>query len=116
MLGAAVFAASRDGRRYRFTVGVVLTSALVSVLHGLWDSMGGISTIDAIIATGDVVPAFEYDTLRAGTQGEVGEITTGVYVLGLGIVSLIGGLSLRSIVRRHGPRDRALSEEHASLR
>ena len=116
VLGAAVFAASRDGRRYRFTIGVVLTYVLVAVLHGLWDSMGGISTIIAIVATGNVVPAFEYNTLRAGTQGEVGEITTGVYVLGLGIVSLIGGLSLRSIVRRHRPRDRAMSEEHAALR
>jgi RsiW-degrading membrane proteinase PrsW (M82 family) len=114
VLGAAIFAASRDGRRYRFTIGVVLTYVLVAVLHGLWDSMGGISTIIAVIATGNVVPAFEYDTLRAGTQGEVGEITTGVYVLGLGVVSVIGGLSLRSILRRHRPRDRAMSEQHAA--
>ncbi|GAA4738966.1 hypothetical protein GCM10025783_07150 [Amnibacterium soli] len=116
VLGAAVFAASRDGRRYRFTVGVVLAYVLVAVLHGLWDSMGGISTIIAIVATGNAVPAFEYGTLRTGTRGEVGAITTGVYVLGLGVVSVIGGLSLRAIVRRHRPRDRAMSQEHATLR
>jgi RsiW-degrading membrane proteinase PrsW (M82 family) len=114
VLGAAIFAASRDGRRYRLTIGVVVAYVLVSVLHGLWDSMGGISTIVAIIATGNAVPAFEYNTLRPGTQGEVGEISTGVYALGLGVVSVIGGLVLRGIVRHHRPRDRALSEQHAS--
>jgi RsiW-degrading membrane proteinase PrsW (M82 family) len=114
VLGAAIFAASRDGRRYRLTIGVVGVYLLVSVLHGLWDSMGGISTIIAIVSTGNVVPAFQYDTLRPGTQGEVGEITTGVYVLGLGVISVVGGLALRAIVRHHAPRDRTMSEQHAS--
>jgi RsiW-degrading membrane proteinase PrsW (M82 family) len=113
VLGAAIFAASRDGRRYRFTLGIVLVYALVAVLHGLWDSMGGISTIIAIISTGNVVPALYYNTLRPGTRGQVGEITTGIYVLGLGIVSIIGGLSLRGIVRHHRSRDHAVSEQHA---
>ncbi|GAA2754541.1 PrsW family intramembrane metalloprotease [Amnibacterium kyonggiense] len=114
VLGAALFAASRDGRRYRFAVGVVLAYLLVAVLHGLWDAMGGISTIIAIVATGNAVPAFEYDTLRPGTQGEVGGISNGVYVLGLGVVSVLGGLTLRGIVRHHRPRDRAMSEQHAA--
>ncbi|MGT2424646.1 PrsW family intramembrane metalloprotease [Amnibacterium kyonggiense] len=114
VLGAALFAASRDGRRYRFTVGVVLAYLLVAVLHGLWDSMDGISTIVAILSTGNAVPALYYNSLRPGTQGEVGEITTGVYVLGLGLVSLIGGLALRGLVRRHRTRDRAISEQHAA--
>jgi RsiW-degrading membrane proteinase PrsW (M82 family) len=114
VLGAAIFAASRDGRRYRFTVGVVLAYLLVAVLHGLWDSMGGISTIVALVVTGNTLPAFVYGGLRPGTQGEVGEITTGVYVLGLGVVSVIGGIALRGIVRHHRSRDRALSESHAA--
>ena len=114
VLGAALFAASRDGRRYRFAIGVVLAYLLVAVLHGLWDSMDGISTIVAILSTGNAVPALYYNTLRPGTSGEVGEITTGVYVLGLGVVSLIGGLTLRALVRRHRSRDRAISEQHAA--
>jgi RsiW-degrading membrane proteinase PrsW (M82 family) len=113
VLGAAIFASSHDGRRYRFAIGVVGTYLLVAVLHGLWDSMGGISTILAILATGNAVPAFEYNTLRPGTQGEVGAISTGVYVLGLGVVSVVAGLALRWILRRHIPRDRAMSEQHA---
>jgi RsiW-degrading membrane proteinase PrsW (M82 family) len=113
VLGAAIFAASQDGRRYRFRVGIVLTYLLVAVLHGLWDSMGGISTIIAILATGNAVPAFMYNTLRAGTQGEVGEISTGVYLLGLGVVSVLGGLALRWLLRRHRGRDRDLSTAHA---
>ena len=114
VLGAALFAASRDGRRYRFTAGVLLAYLLVAVLHGLWDSMGGISTIIAIVSTGNAVPALSSGTLRPGTRGEVGEITTGVYVLGLGVISVIGGLTLRGIVRHHRPRDRAMSEQHAA--
>jgi hypothetical protein len=113
VLGAAIFAASGDGRRYRFRGGVVVTYLLVAVLHGLWDSMGGISTIVAILATGNAVPAFVYNTLRAGTQGEVGEISTGVYLLGLGVVSVLGGLALRRQIRRHRARDRQLSALHA---
>lgn len=113
VLGAAIFAASRDGRRYRLSIGVVLTYLLVAVLHGLWDSMGGISTIIAILSTGNAVPALYYNTLRPGTAGEVGAITTGVYVLGLGVVSVIGGIALRGIVRHHRTRDRALSEQLA---
>ena len=115
VLGAAIFAASRDGRRYRLRIGVVVTYVLVAVLHGLWDSMGGISTIVALVATGNVVPALEYNTLRAGTQGEVGDISTGVYLLGLGIVSVLGGLALRWIVRRNRARDRELSEAHVMV-
>ncbi len=115
VLGAAIFAASRDGRRYRFRVGIVVTYVLVAVLHGLWDSMGGISTIVAVLATGNAVPAFMYNTLRAGTQGEVGEISTGVYLLGLGVVSVLGGLALRWLLRRHRGRDRDLSSAHAEV-
>jgi protease PrsW len=114
VLGAAIFAASRDGRRSRLSAGVVLVYLLVAVLHGLWDSMGDLSTIIAVVATGNAVPAFTEHTLRRGTAGEVGAVTTGVYVLGLGVVSVIGGLALRGIVRHHRPRDRALSADHAA--
>jgi RsiW-degrading membrane proteinase PrsW (M82 family) len=113
VLGAAIFAASRDGSRYRFRISVVVVYVLVAVLHGLWDSMGGISTIVAILATGNAVPALMYNTLRPGTQGEVGEISTGVYLLGLGVVSVLGGLALRWLIRRHRSRDRDLSVAHA---
>jgi len=110
VLGAAIFAASRDGRRYRFRVGIVVTYVLVAVLHGLWDSMGGISTIIAIVATGNTAPALLYNTLRPGTQGEVSDLATGVYVIGLAVVSVLGGLALRWTLRRHRDRDRTLSE------
>ena len=113
VLGAAIFAASRDGRRYRMRFSIVVIYVLVAVLHGLWDSMGGISTIVAILATGNAVPVFMYNTLRAGTQGEVGAISTGVYLLGLGVVSVLGGVALRWTVRRHRGRDRDLSSVHA---
>ena len=55
------------------------------------------------------MPAFVYNTLQAGTQGEVGEISTGVYVIGLGVVSVVGGVALRWTLRRNRGRDRTLS-------
>lgn len=116
VLGAAIFAASRDGRRYRFRISIVLTYLLVAVLHGLWNSMGGISTILAIVATGNAVPAFLYNTLRAGTQDEVGALSTGLYLFGLGVVSVLGGLALRWTVVRHRDRDGALSEQYGADR
>lgn len=114
VLGAVIFGASRDGRSYRFRWAIPLVYLLVAVLHALWDSMGGISTVVAILVTGNAVPAFEYDTLRAGTAGEVGAITTGVYAAGLGVVSVIGGIALAVAVRRHRGRDRALSDAFAA--
>lgn len=113
VLGAAVFGASKDGRHFRLRISILVTYLLVAVLHGLWDSMGGISTIVAILVTGNAVPAFVYNTLRAGTQGEVGAISTGLYFLGLSIVSVLGGLALRWLIRRRRGQDRALSQQFA---
>jgi RsiW-degrading membrane proteinase PrsW (M82 family) len=113
VLGAAIFAASRDGRHYRFGIGVVVTYLVIAVLHGLWDSMGGISTIVAIVATGNAVPAFLYNTLQPGTQEEVGDISTSVYVIGLAVVSVLGGITLRWTLRHNRDRDRTLSEREA---
>ncbi len=113
LLGAVLFAASRDGRRYRLTWAVIGVYVLVSVLHGLWDSMSGIATLVALILTGNLVPAVTTNMLRAGTAGEVGGITTGLYLLGLGVTSVVGGLVLMAVVRRHRARDRSMSATHA---
>ncbi len=113
VLGAAVFAASRDGRRYRITWVVVGVYVLVSVLHGLWDSMSTIATVIAFALTGNLVPAFTMNAIHRGTAAEVSALSTGFYLVGLGVVSVVGGLVLMIEVRRHRPRDRSMSEEHA---
>lgn len=114
VLGAAIFAASRDGRRYRFTGGVIGVYLIVAVLHGLWDAMGGIATLVAVLVTGNGRAVLTMNMLRPGTADEVTDVSTGVYLLGLGLVSVVGGLVLMAVLRRHRPRDLALRDEHAA--
>ena len=112
VFGAALFAAARDGRRYRFTLGVVGVFLAVSVLHALWDSMSGIASILALVLTGNAVPALEYGMLRPGTAAVVQELTFGFYVAGLAILSLIGILTLVGLVRRRRRRDAEVVDAH----
>jgi RsiW-degrading membrane proteinase PrsW (M82 family) len=114
VFGAALFAAARDGRRYRFTGGVIGVFVAVSILHALWDSMTGIATILAVVLTGNVVPALEYGMLRPGTAATVQELTFGFYVLGLALLSVIGILTLVGLVRRRRRRDAEVVEAHYS--
>lgn len=115
VLGAAVFGASRDGVHYRLSLLPVVVYVIVSVLHGFWDSMGGLSSIIALVLTGNVVPALQYGVLRPGTAADVREISLGFYVLGLGIVSVLGGLALLVVLRRHRTRDHAVRTEQPAL-
>ncbi|MDH2443538.1 PrsW family glutamic-type intramembrane protease [Amnibacterium sp. CER49] len=113
VLGAAIFAASRDGRRYRFTIGVVVAYVVVSVLHGLWDSMGAIGAVVAVLVTGNrIVPALVYGFVRPGTAAEVSSLSTAFYVVGLAVISLIGLVVLTALVRHHRRRDVSVLEQH----
>ncbi len=76
----------------------------MSVLHGLWDFMGGIAALLAFVATGNAVPALEYGLLRPGTDAEVASLSSTFYVVGLVVVSVIGLLALRANLRRHRAR------------
>jgi RsiW-degrading membrane proteinase PrsW (M82 family) len=115
VLGAAIFAASRDGIRFRYTWGVLGAYVGVSVLHGLWDSMGSLSAVLAILASGNaVVPALRYGFVRPGTVAEVRELSTVFYVGGLAVISAIGVAVLVALVRRSRGRDAAVVEQHAA--
>jgi protease PrsW len=111
LLGAAVFAAARpETARYRYTRGVLAAFLGVAILHGLWDSMGGIAALLAFIATGNTIPALEYGFLRPGTTAEVASLSSIFYVVGLIAVSVIGLTGLRRTLRRHSSqRDDSLS-------
>jgi RsiW-degrading membrane proteinase PrsW (M82 family) len=113
VLGAAIFAASRDGRRYRYTWGVLGAYVGVSILHGFWDSMGGLSSIVALVLTGNAVPALLYNTLRPGTAAEVSLLSLVLYVMGLALISVVGIAALVGLVRYHRRRDVAVVEQHA---
>ncbi|BDZ44771.1 hypothetical protein GCM10025866_06800 [Naasia aerilata] len=101
VLGAAIFGASRTGTRYRLTLGVLGAFVGVAVLHGLWDSMGGIASFVAVVVTGNAIPALQYGFLRPGTAAEVSTLASTFYAVGLIVISLIGLVLLWLMVRRH---------------
>jgi RsiW-degrading membrane proteinase PrsW (M82 family) len=112
VFGAALFAAAREGRRYRFTIGVIGTFVAVAALHALWDSMSTIAGILAVVLTGNVIPAFEYGVLRPGTVAAVQELHTAFYVLGLAVLSAVGIAVLVGLVRRRRNRDAEVVQRH----
>lgn len=112
VLGAAIFAASRDGRHYRYTFGVLGAYVGVSVLHSLWDAMGGISALLAVVLTGNAAPALQYGFVRPGTAVEVRDLSTAFYVIGLAVISAIGLITLFILVRHHRRRDEGVLERH----
>jgi protease PrsW len=112
VFGAALFAASRDGRHYRSTLGVIGTFVGVAVLHALWDSMGGIAAVLAVVVTGNAVPALEFGFVRPGTAAAVQELSTVFYIVGLGVLSLIGILVLVALMRRRRGRDAEVVDRH----
>ncbi|WP_251046256.1 PrsW family glutamic-type intramembrane protease [Arthrobacter sp. ISL-85] len=104
LLAAAVFAAADPvTSRYRYTRAVLTAFIGVAILHGLWDSMGGIAALLAFIVTGNAIPALEYGFLRPGTGAEVASLSSAFYVIGLITVSVLGLIALRRTLRRHRP-------------
>jgi RsiW-degrading membrane proteinase PrsW (M82 family) len=112
VFGAALFAAARDGRRYRITIGVIVTYVVVVVLHAFWDSMSTIAGILAVVLTGNVIPAFEYGVLRPGTVSRVQELSMVFYIVGLAVLSVIGIGVLIGLVRRRRNRDAEVVARH----
>lgn len=105
LLGAVIFAAASPSTgRYRLTRGVVFAFVGVVVLHGLWDSMGGIAALVAVLVTGNAVPALEYGSVRPGTGQALASLSSEYYVVGLLLVSAIGFAGLRAVLARHRRR------------
>ena len=105
LLGAVIFGtADQISGRYRFSKGILATFIVVVVLHGLWDSMGGIAALLAVVFTGNAVPALEYGFLRPGTGAEVASLSSKFYLGGLAVVAVLGLIGLRLALRHHKAR------------
>jgi RsiW-degrading membrane proteinase PrsW (M82 family) len=99
IFGAVLFGAARGTGRLRLSLGVILAFIGVALLHGLWDSMGGLTSILALVVTGNALQELRYGFLRPGTEDTVASLATGFYVAGLVVVSLLGILALRMVMR-----------------
>lgn len=95
ILGGVLFGASRNGR-LRLTASVVGAYVLVSLLHGLWDSMYGIALLLATLLTSTPVvrPGLGVIVLPPPPERLVSTFTT-IQITGLVIVALVGLAGLR---------------------
>lgn len=101
LFGAVVFAAANPSTgRFRITGRVVVAFLGVAILHGLWDSMGGIAALVAVVLTGNAVPVLEHGFIRPGTDAAVSSLSATCYFVGLLVVSVIGLVALRLVLRR----------------
>lgn len=86
ILGAVLFGASHGRPRFRWTWTVLVTYVVVSLLHGLYDSNGTISTLLAFVVTGTPLSAAQNGTVPTAIAG----LASTLYVVGLALVSAIG--------------------------
>jgi RsiW-degrading membrane proteinase PrsW (M82 family) len=100
ILGAVIFAAAKDGTRFRLTGRIVVVFLGVSLLHALWDSMSGISSVLALIATGNALQVLDYGFLPSSSAQAVASLATGIYIGGIAVVAGLGVLALWLALRR----------------
>jgi hypothetical protein len=107
IVGGVLFGASRNGR-FRLTAGVVGAYVLVSLLHGLWDSMRGIALAVATLLTSTPVvrPGLGVIVLPPPPEQLVSTFVT-IEIAGLIIVALVGLAVLRWLWSSHPPSPQA---------
>jgi hypothetical protein len=113
ILGGVLFGASRGSDRLRITPGVIGTYVLVSLLHGLWDSMRGIALILATLFTSTpvVAPNAGVVFLPPPPEQLVATLTV-IEIAGLAIISIVGLIILWRLWNGH----REVAAERAYLR
>jgi RsiW-degrading membrane proteinase PrsW (M82 family) len=101
IVGAALFASARGGGHLHFTRKLLGAYVLVSLLHGLWDSMRGIATVLTALLT---AAEGQYIAITGGQMKAPSDDVLGPFfaieVGGLIIVSIVGYFILRREWRR----------------
>lgn len=100
ILGAAIFHAAAGGRKYKISWVIPGAFVLVALLHALWDSMSAISALLAVAVAGGTIRDLVYGQLPGPELTEIRHLSTVFYVVGLLIISAVGGLLLRVWARR----------------
>ena len=105
IIGAVIFGASRTHDKYRWSWWIVVAYAGSVVLHALWDSMSEITTLHALIFTGNA-SALLTDRLTSEAAASVQALATVLYIVGVAVLGLAGVLALFLILRHADKRDR----------
>jgi RsiW-degrading membrane proteinase PrsW (M82 family) len=99
ILGAVIFGAARGGAKFRFSGGIVVAYLGVSLLHAVWDSLSGISSILALLFSGHAIQVLQYGFLSQHAAHTVAILATVLYVIGLIAAGVIGLVALRIALR-----------------
>jgi protease PrsW len=105
ILGGALFHASSRANRLRISGGVIGVYLLISILHGLWDSMRGIALILTALFT---LAAGHSLDMQSGTPVAADQqvlLFNVINLVGIIVVSAIGILVLVTISRRWSRRE-----------
>jgi RsiW-degrading membrane proteinase PrsW (M82 family) len=101
ILGAVLFGAANEAGRFRLRRNVVVAFVGVALLHALWDSLGGITSVLALVFTGSAVQQLQNGFLLPQTQAAVASLATVLYLVGIAVTAAIGLVALWVVVRRH---------------
>jgi protease PrsW len=107
ILGAALFAAARGHTRYRFRLGIIWAFVVVALLHALWDSMSGITSLLALLLTGTTIADLRFGFIPAGSQQAAASVGSVLYVAGVALTAILGIVILWLILRHHAKAARA---------
>jgi len=101
ILGAALFGAARGHTHYRFRLSIILAYVGVALLHALWDSMSGITSILALLFTGTSIEDLAFGFIPAGAEQAAAAVGTVLYVVGSAITAILGIIVLWLMLRHH---------------
>ena len=90
ILGAVLFGAARGRARYRFRWVILLAYVIVALLHGLWDSMSGITSLLALLLTGTTINDMRFGFIPAGSVAAAASIGSVLYVVGVIVTAALG--------------------------
>jgi RsiW-degrading membrane proteinase PrsW (M82 family) len=105
IIGAVIFGASRTHQKYRWSWFILLAYAGSVTLHALWDSMSTITTVFALVFTGNA-GTLVTGRLVTGTAAPVEALATVLYIVGVVVLGVAGVLALFLILRHAYKRDR----------
>jgi protease PrsW len=101
ILGAVIFGAAKQGRRFRWSWWILLTYVGVSLLHAAWDSSSEIASYFALVFNGRAMQEIKDGFLLTRTADAIEALSTVLYIVGLAITSAIGILLLWRVLHHY---------------